>query len=736
MFFAGAEMNGENWMNKKSGRVSEKKKKLLDYFEIRKSIFLLIVTVVVSSGSVWFISDLYGKFRHASRDYVRVIELKGLIAYYDEVLTMSAKMASATGDSSWEKRYRQFEPKLDCAIKEATLEAPENFMKVPIEQTDVANAKLVAMENSAFELVRNGKAKAASKILNGKDYETQKHIYTSGISQFAGSLGDYTEGRFKYLYTLFLAAVVLSVVCISILSYGIIYSLQRYNLIRQKEAGAKIDEQEAFLNNVLQSLQYPFFVFDAKDYTVLVTNSAAREGKLPAGLECSGLPSGKGGRCKGPEHTSVLNQVKEKGNPVIIEHSYCNEDGKIQYVEIHAFPIYDKKGNIKQIIEYVLDITERKEAEAALKNAKERVEHLFKIVPSGICTVDKDRIVTSVNDRWCEMTGYSPEEIIGKSCSIFAVEPCQGKCGLYADDVEKPAIGRDCKVRTKDGRTLMTSKNIDYLRDVDGNVVGGIESFEDITSVKKNDEKQTKLVEELQSVNRELKDFAYIISHDLKAPLRGITTLAEWLVTDYSDRFDDDGREQMKLLSERVGRMQKMIDGVLQYSRVGRVREEKSNVNLNELIPQIIDSIAPPANIKITVDNELPKIFFESTRIVQVFQNLLSNAIKYLDKPEGHIRIGSADEENCLKFYVADNGPGIEERYFEKIFQLFQTVSGNKSSESTGVGLTVVKKIVELYGGKIWVESKVGDGSTFYFTIPKDMVGAQTNERLEANLVG
>ena len=165
--------------------------------------------------------------------------------------------------------------------------------------------------------------------------------------------------------------------------------------------------------------------------------------------------------------------------------------------------------------------------------------------------------------------------------------------------------------------------------------------------------------------------------------------------------------------------MYKLIDGILEYSKVGRVKEKEVDVDLNQLVPEIIDMIDVPENITITIENELPVIKCEQTRITQVFQNLLSNAVKYMDKPQGQIRISCVQEDGFWKFSVADNGPGIEEKNFEKIFQIFQTLSPRDEVESTGVGLTVVKKIVEIYGGKIWVESKVGEGSTFFFTLPK-----------------
>jgi len=249
------------------------------------------------------------------------------------------------------------------------------------------------------------------------------------------------------------------------------------------------------------------------------------------------------------------------------------------------------------------------------------------------------------------------------------------------------------------------------------------------------EQKQAELLKKVESANKELTDFAYVVSHDLKAPLRGIKTLASWISTDYADKLDQNGKEQMNLLLSRVDRMHNLIDGILQYSRIGRVEEKKVQVNLNELVAEVVDMVAPPQNIAITVENELPVIEFERTRIMQVFQNLLSNAIKFMDKLEGHVRIGCVEEDGFWKFTVADNGPGIEEKYFEKIFEMFQTLAPRDDVESTGVGLTVAKKIVELYGGRIWLQSKVGEGSTFLFTLPKQETEVK-DAQLQASIVG
>ncbi len=234
--------------------------------------------------------------------------------------------------------------------------------------------------------------------------------------------------------------------------------------------------------------------------------------------------------------------------------------------------------------------------------------------------------------------------------------------------------------------------------------------------------KRGELLRELESANEELRNFAYVVSHDLKAPLRAISSLADWISTDYADKFDQEGKEHLRLLIQRVHRMDGLIEGILQYSRVGRVKEGIVAVDLNPLVEKVVAMLAPPANIAITVENPLPTVMTEPTRIQQVFQNLISNAIKYMDKPEGRIRIACAAEGHEWKFSVADNGPGIRQQHFDKIFQLFQTLAPRDRVESSGVGLALVKKIVEMYGGHVWVESAVGQGSTFYFTLPRTPV--------------
>lgn len=242
----------------------------------------------------------------------------------------------------------------------------------------------------------------------------------------------------------------------------------------------------------------------------------------------------------------------------------------------------------------------------------------------------------------------------------------------------------------------------------------------------------TELLKKVDNINVELKDFASIVSHDLKAPLRGIKTVASWIMEDCRDKFDAQTNEQMNLLLSRVERMYNLIDGVLQYSKVGRVDEGLVQVDLEKYVPEVINMLVPPKNIEIVIESKLPVILCQETHMMQLFQNLVGNAVKYMDKQQGKIRIGCSEENGFWKFGITDNGPGIEEKHFERIFKMFQVLSVDEESKGTGVGLTVAKKIVELYGGKIWIESKVGEGSTFFFTLPKQKTEV-ANEILQTN---
>ncbi|MCW9077936.1 MAG: CHASE domain-containing protein [Gammaproteobacteria bacterium] len=215
-----------------------------------------------------------------------------------------------------------------------------------------------------------------------------------------------------------------------------------------------------------------------------------------------------------------------------------------------------------------------------------------------------------------------------------------------------------------------------------------------------------------------LEQFAYVTSHDLKAPLRAVSNLAGWIEEDLNDKLDHASREQLALLRDRVRRMHNLIEGLLEYSRVGRTSEPENEVNTGELIEEIIDSLSPPKGFRIKVQEDMPTLYVDRLQLGQVFSNLISNSLKHHGGEKGKIRITGENLGEFCKFSVCDNGQGIDPKYHDKVFMMFQTLNSGDVENSTGIGLALVKKIVEEHGGTIRLESDVGKGTCFYFTWP------------------
>jgi len=223
---------------------------------------------------------------------------------------------------------------------------------------------------------------------------------------------------------------------------------------------------------------------------------------------------------------------------------------------------------------------------------------------------------------------------------------------------------------------------------------------------------------QLERTNQELDQFAYVTSHDLKAPLRAIANLSQWIEEDLADKLDEDNRKQMNLLRGRVHRMENLIEGILEYSRIGRVAIPTELVDVGVLVQEVIDNLTLPPTFVVELSPEMPNIQAQRLLLSQVFANLISNGIKYHDREDGIVQVTARKVKEGYEFSVSDDGPGIDPKYHEKIFTIFQTLKARDKYESTGVGLTIVKKIIEEQGGTISLESGLGQGSTFRFIWP------------------
>lgn len=231
------------------------------------------------------------------------------------------------------------------------------------------------------------------------------------------------------------------------------------------------------------------------------------------------------------------------------------------------------------------------------------------------------------------------------------------------------------------------------------------------------EKQREQMFRDLEKSNEELTSYAQVVSHDLKSPLRNVSALVTWIKED-SENIDGTTLSHIAHIEKNLLKMDNFISGILEYSLIDKKEQLKSLLNLNELVHDTIESIHAPDAIEFTIDTLLPVVKMDSYRLRQLFQNLLSNAVKSIESDHGEIHIGAIEKEDHWEFYVKDNGRGIDDKYHQKIFQMFQSVSAKK--ESTGIGLSIVKKVIHYYGGKIWLTSKPGLGTTFYFTLRKD----------------
>lgn len=225
--------------------------------------------------------------------------------------------------------------------------------------------------------------------------------------------------------------------------------------------------------------------------------------------------------------------------------------------------------------------------------------------------------------------------------------------------------------------------------------------------------------EKMEQMTKEMDQFVYIVSHDIKAPIRAIDNLITWMEEDLAGNTNQNLTDNFSLLKNRVLRMQKLLDGVTEYSRVGRINESREQVSINHLVQYIIETLNPSSEFKINVQTQLPVIFTEKTKLLKVFTHLINNAIIHHHEKEGVVDISFTEEATAYKFTVTDNGPGIKPQHHEKVFEIFHTLQSKDKHDTAGVGLSIVKKVVEAAGQKVWFDPNVSYGTAVHFTWPK-----------------
>ncbi len=434
------------------------------------------------------------------------------------------------------------------------------------------------------------------------------------------------------------------------------------------------------------------------------------------------------------------------------------------------YPVYSSEGQVDRIAIFAMDITERKKAERHLLHRLE-LEDLITSISTRFIKLSVDEIDDAIYQALKDISLFANVD----QCAIYSFNEDKSEMSMdyewYSDSIHSmkaslqnistrlypwimaqlsqnemiliPSVAK-LSSEAKNIRGLYQSLGIQSILNVpmvyDKDLIGFIgvvcireekswtddvikllrivgEIFTHALTRKKADADQRFLFSVLESTNQELKDFAHIVSHELKRPLGTARLQLASLFADYNIKLDKEGQNQTIQIIKKLDILNGLINNILHYSSIGWVEEEIVEIDLNDIVAEALENISIPNHIQIVMENHLPNIWFEKTRILQIYQNLISNAVKYMDKPTGIIKIGSLGEKDLWKFWVGDNGQGIEQDDLHSIFKLFKTLNDNP--ESTGVGLALVKKIIEMYEGEIRVESTIGEGSIFFFTLPK-----------------
>ena len=391
----------------------------------------------------------------------------------------------------------------------------------------------------------------------------------------------------------------------------------------------------------------------------------------------------------------------------------------VRYVQTDKIPYRDVDGNIIGIMGFAVDITERKQSEEEVLKAKEEWEHTFDAVPDLITIVDKDYKILQVNKPMANQLELKLEDCIGLKCYELihgTHEPplnCPHKY-MIDDGLEHTLEVHECKF---DGDYLSSASPI-YNEKKE--LTKSVHVLRDITKLKKIEKDLERTMNELERSNKELSQFAYVASHDLKEPLRMISSFLQLLNKRYADNLDEDANEFINYAVDGAKRMDMMINDLLEYSRIGSKELEFEYLQSEKILETVLinlKQLIEDTNAIITHD-PLPLIYANEQQMIQVFQNLIGNAIKYHGKENPEIHISSDNNDDKYIFSVKDNGIGIDPKHLDKIFTIFQRLHSREEYDGTGIGLAISKRILQKHRGEIWAESEPGKGTTFYFTLP------------------
>ncbi|MGE3675568.1 MAG: PAS domain-containing protein [Polyangiaceae bacterium] len=413
------------------------------------------------------------------------------------------------------------------------------------------------------------------------------------------------------------------------------------------------------------------------------------------------------------------------GQPFQMEYLRRRKDGVYHWFLARAVAVRDSRGRIVKWFGTCTDIDDQKRAEEERKQlldharaSEEQFRAVVENVPALAWSALPDGYIDFYNRRFYEYTGKDFDEVAG-----------WGWKDLHHPSLLDEAVARwsrcletgepfemEFMLKGADGQFRWFLTRVAPLRSNDGRILRWFGTNTNIDAQKRLQEERNGLIRKLEHKNRELDQFAYVVSHDLKAPLRGISMLSEWIEEEHGDGNYAKLGEHLDLMKKRVSRMEGLINGVLDFSRAGRQTHEHQVVSVSRLINEVCEMVPSGKGVEVDAPADI-EISAQRVPLEQVLLNLISNAAKFADESAPLVKVSARREADEIHFVVSDNGPGIDPRHHERIWVIFQTLSGD-TEDGTGIGLAIVKKLVEGAGGRVWIDSQLGQGAKFQFTWP------------------
>jgi PAS domain S-box-containing protein len=519
---------------------------------------------------------------------------------------------------------------------------------------------------------------------------------------------------------------------LSFLLYSFMHRMQMYMVARdqalyevneRKQAEERLQKTRDYLDKLIQYANAPIIVWDP-DLKITRFNRAFEhftgyEAEEVMGRALSSLFP----ETSRDESLQKIARTSRGEYWESVEIPILRRNGEVWLALWNSANIYaEDKTTLMATIAQGIDITKRKRAEQEIQNLQLYNRGLIETNLDPLVTFDHKGIILDVNEATVKATGRTPEKLIGTPFADYFTDPEKAHKGAML--VFETGEVRDYDLVIKgDGSETIVSYNASVYKDQTGQVIGAFAAARNITDQRNLEHEREVLLKELSDKNAELESFVYTVSHDLKTPIVTIEGFIGALREDFGNLLGQEGERYLKRISDATRKMEGLINDLLNLSRIGRISEKKREISFADLVKEAVKSLYPQINergITIEIPEDMPSLYGEKKRLEQVVDNLMANGVKYIgkDNPSPRIEVGAEKQGDETVCFVRDNGIGIDRMYFDKVFNIFQRLPSAKKIDGTGMGLTIVKRIIEMHGGRVWVESDTGKGSTFYFTIP------------------